>query len=336
MRKSQHVLPQDDLARSGTRSGRSRVTSSRPSRRCARPTATWRRSRPTSRRASASSTSSSTSWAYNPPGKAEGFLFYTIWGAHIAASAFTAQDAHGPVRRGLILTTCRSLGILQSVPKGRPPAVDDHRPPEPTDTRAGLPVAHAETSTDTRPNPDHGDVHAVVLRPAALPLVGVRRPRAAEASRLPVQGLLRRGDPAGPGGRRADLRRHRRQGEEDRARRRRPHARRRSRWTRSTRRSPSDSRGDPAPEDAARRDLRRDDARHQGRAAAGGGRPVWRPRTSPRPSSWTRSSAPSTRRRARRSRSGSRRWLRGSRATPPTSPTRSATSSRSRSTPTRC
>jgi phospholipid/cholesterol/gamma-HCH transport system substrate-binding protein len=56
-------------------------------------------------------------WAYNPRGQAESFLFYTIWGVHIAASAFTAQDAHGPVRRGLIMTTCRSLGILQSVRK---------------------------------------------------------------------------------------------------------------------------------------------------------------------------------------------------------------------------
>ena len=54
-------------------------------------------------------------WAYNPPGKDESFLFYTIWGVHIAASAFTAQDAHGPVRRGLIMTTCRSLGVLQGV-----------------------------------------------------------------------------------------------------------------------------------------------------------------------------------------------------------------------------
>ena len=53
-------------------------------------------------------------WAYNPPGKDESFLFYTIWGVHIAASAFTTQDAHGPLRRGLILTTCRSLGILQT------------------------------------------------------------------------------------------------------------------------------------------------------------------------------------------------------------------------------
>jgi phospholipid/cholesterol/gamma-HCH transport system substrate-binding protein len=56
-------------------------------------------------------------WAYNPPGSAESYLFYTIWGVHIAASAFTAQDAHGPVRRGLIMTTCRSLGVLQNVQK---------------------------------------------------------------------------------------------------------------------------------------------------------------------------------------------------------------------------
>ena len=56
-------------------------------------------------------------WAYNPPGDAEGFLFYTIWGAHIGASVFNSQDAHGPIRRGLILTTCRSLGVLQNVAK---------------------------------------------------------------------------------------------------------------------------------------------------------------------------------------------------------------------------
>jgi phospholipid/cholesterol/gamma-HCH transport system substrate-binding protein len=59
-------------------------------------------------------------WAYNPPGDAESFLFYTIWGAHISASVFTSQDAHGPIRRGLILTTCRSLGILQTITKVDP------------------------------------------------------------------------------------------------------------------------------------------------------------------------------------------------------------------------
>jgi phospholipid/cholesterol/gamma-HCH transport system substrate-binding protein len=56
-------------------------------------------------------------WAYNPPGQDESFLFYTIWGVHIASSAFTSQDAHGPMRRGLIMTTCRSLAILQNLLK---------------------------------------------------------------------------------------------------------------------------------------------------------------------------------------------------------------------------
>jgi len=59
-------------------------------------------------------------WAYNPPGTAEGFLFYTIWGAHIGASVFSTEDAHGPIRRGLILTTCRSLGVLESVTRVDP------------------------------------------------------------------------------------------------------------------------------------------------------------------------------------------------------------------------
>jgi phospholipid/cholesterol/gamma-HCH transport system substrate-binding protein len=59
-------------------------------------------------------------WAYNPPGTAEGFLFYTIWGAHIGASVFSTEDAHGPIRRGLILTNCRSLGVLESVKRVDP------------------------------------------------------------------------------------------------------------------------------------------------------------------------------------------------------------------------
>jgi phospholipid/cholesterol/gamma-HCH transport system substrate-binding protein len=53
--------------------------------------------------------------AYNPAGTAEGYLFYTIWGAHIGSSVFNTQDAHAPIRSGLILTTCRSLGVLQSI-----------------------------------------------------------------------------------------------------------------------------------------------------------------------------------------------------------------------------
>ena len=56
-------------------------------------------------------------WAYNPPGEAEGFFFYTLWGAHIAASVYSNQDAHAAVQRGLIMTTCRSLQVLNNVVK---------------------------------------------------------------------------------------------------------------------------------------------------------------------------------------------------------------------------
>jgi phospholipid/cholesterol/gamma-HCH transport system substrate-binding protein len=59
-------------------------------------------------------------WAYNPPGDAEGFLFYTLWGAHIAASVYGSQDAHAVMQRGLIMTTCRSLQVLQNVTKVDP------------------------------------------------------------------------------------------------------------------------------------------------------------------------------------------------------------------------
>ena len=79
---------------------------------------------------------------------------------------------------------------------------------------------------------------------------------------------------------------------------------------------PSDSRGDPAAEDAARRDLRRDDAGHERRADAARRAPARHEQRRARPSSWTRSSARSTRRRARRSRSGSRRSRRESTGAP--------------------
>ena len=54
--------------------------------------------------------------------------------------------------------------------------------------------------------------------------------------------------------------------------------------------------GDPAPEDAAGRDLRRADPGHAEGQGGARGRHAARPRRSPRRSSWTRSTAPSTRR----------------------------------------
>jgi phospholipid/cholesterol/gamma-HCH transport system substrate-binding protein len=61
------------------------------------------------------------SLAYNPPGEEEGFLFWTAWANHDASTIFGTQDAHGPVRRGLIITSCDSLSLLNQVVAANPP-----------------------------------------------------------------------------------------------------------------------------------------------------------------------------------------------------------------------
>ena len=53
--------------------------------------------------------------AYNPPGPEEGFLYWASWVNHAGASIFSTQDAHGAVRRGLFITDCTSLGVLQAI-----------------------------------------------------------------------------------------------------------------------------------------------------------------------------------------------------------------------------
>ena len=47
--------------------------------------------------------------AYNPPGDNEGFLYWTAWFAHNAASMLSVEDAHGGMWRGLALIQCSSL-----------------------------------------------------------------------------------------------------------------------------------------------------------------------------------------------------------------------------------
>jgi phospholipid/cholesterol/gamma-HCH transport system substrate-binding protein len=52
---------------------------------------------------------------YNPPGaKEEGSLFWLSWANHLAASLFATQDAHGPIRRGIVIISCASLPILDN------------------------------------------------------------------------------------------------------------------------------------------------------------------------------------------------------------------------------
>jgi phospholipid/cholesterol/gamma-HCH transport system substrate-binding protein len=59
--------------------------------------------------------------AYNPPGKAsEGFLFWLAWANHDGDAVFSTQDAHGPIRRGLIVFSCQTAQLLDAVSAANP------------------------------------------------------------------------------------------------------------------------------------------------------------------------------------------------------------------------
>jgi phospholipid/cholesterol/gamma-HCH transport system substrate-binding protein len=59
--------------------------------------------------------------AFNPPGDAEeGFLFWASWANHAGNSIFSTQDAHGPIRRGLVLASCSALGLLDQIATANP------------------------------------------------------------------------------------------------------------------------------------------------------------------------------------------------------------------------
>lgn len=52
--------------------------------------------------------------AFNPPGdRKEGFLFYLPWLNHAFNSIYLAQDAEGPLRRGLLLITCNTSNLAE-------------------------------------------------------------------------------------------------------------------------------------------------------------------------------------------------------------------------------
>ena len=209
--------------------------------------------------------------AYNPPGKEEGYLFWVAWANHLGNQLFTTQDAHGPIRRGLFITTCQDVPVLDQVAAVQPAARHADRAAQPAE--AELPATRpktrsaAEGSLDAEGRPllrshrRHGRLRAVLLRPAAVPVARVRRHDPAEAEGLPLHGLVHRGDAARPGGRRAHLRRAGRQGQDDRARQGDGPLRRRDPARLALRAAALGREGDPAPEDAAGRDLRRADAR---------------------------------------------------------------------------
>jgi phospholipid/cholesterol/gamma-HCH transport system substrate-binding protein len=59
--------------------------------------------------------------AYNPPGRTdEGYLFWFAWINHLGPTVFSTQDAHGPIRRGLIVLGCQTAQTLNAVSQANP------------------------------------------------------------------------------------------------------------------------------------------------------------------------------------------------------------------------
>jgi phospholipid/cholesterol/gamma-HCH transport system substrate-binding protein len=87
--------------------------------------------------------------AYNPPGQSsEGYLFWLSWLNHISSTVFSTQDAHGPIRAGVIVLSCSTATLLNAVAGASPqlgtlvqllnaPPVSQICPTTPTSTGAG-------------------------------------------------------------------------------------------------------------------------------------------------------------------------------------------------------
>jgi len=59
--------------------------------------------------------------AYNPPGRTEeGYLFWLSWANHAGATVFATQDAHGPIRHGIVVYSCATAQLLQTVAATNP------------------------------------------------------------------------------------------------------------------------------------------------------------------------------------------------------------------------
>jgi phospholipid/cholesterol/gamma-HCH transport system substrate-binding protein len=59
--------------------------------------------------------------AYNPPGeREEGYLFWQSWVNHAGNAVFSNADAHGPIRRGLIVLSCTTAQLLEAVTQANP------------------------------------------------------------------------------------------------------------------------------------------------------------------------------------------------------------------------
>ena len=59
--------------------------------------------------------------AYNPPGATEYvYLFWLSWANHAGATVFQTQDAHGPIRHGIVVYSCDTARLLNTVAETNP------------------------------------------------------------------------------------------------------------------------------------------------------------------------------------------------------------------------
>ena len=58
--------------------------------------------------------------AYDPPGSAQGYLFYLPWLNHDLNTGYLLQDAAGPLRRGTVMLTCQTATLANGFANGRP------------------------------------------------------------------------------------------------------------------------------------------------------------------------------------------------------------------------
>jgi phospholipid/cholesterol/gamma-HCH transport system substrate-binding protein len=58
--------------------------------------------------------------SYNPPGQQEGYLFWLAWLNHNTNNLFLTQDAHGPLRRGVVLQSCNTADLAEGFASTRP------------------------------------------------------------------------------------------------------------------------------------------------------------------------------------------------------------------------
>ena len=105
--------------------------------------------------------------AYNPPGSAEeGYLFWLSWANHTGATVFATQDAHGPIRHGLVVLSCSTAQLLSSVANTNPALGTLVDLLERADGRGDLPELHAGHRERRRMNkaaPTFGRIAAMVV-----------------------------------------------------------------------------------------------------------------------------------------------------------------------------